>query len=153
MRKGKEVLLAVGLAVVLCLTLAVGVLLFLSWEKEAIESADNIAGLLTFALTVPVVIGCYASVILSEISVYFNLRYFLLCEEKNSVRTVLNRLMLILSGVHILFLVIGLLTDAAVSKIAASLCTGAFGLMLLLRIIDLIAVKLEKLEQRFSKYQ
>ncbi len=139
--KTKRLFLNISLIAVLCLTLVFGVILFLSWDQYARERATNIATILALALVTPVLIACFLGVFLVEISVYFNLRYFLLCEEKTTRRTVCNILMLVASGVAVVFGTIGALTDSAITHAAISLCTGGFVSMMILRVADFILIK------------
>ncbi len=141
MHKRKELILTLSLVVILCITILHGVAVFLAWGQDIV---DNIAGLFAFALVTPVLIGCFLEAILVEISVYFNLRYFLLCESKSRRRTVCNILMLVAAGVAMVFGAVGSLWKTPFKHAAISLCTGGFVLMMILRVVDLVFMHTEK---------
>ncbi len=86
--KTKKRILNISLALLLILTLALTIAAVVQVEEESkmLHGSELLAS--AIALTAVLIISAVFSI--SEVSVYFNFRYFLLCEDKSRLKSVLN---------------------------------------------------------------
>lgn len=129
--KTKRVL-NVSLAVFLILTASLVIYELVQLEKEA----EHLAGheLLGTATAEAFLGSLFVSAVVIEISLYFNLRYFLLCQNKTVLKTIMNIIMVVVTGCFVIPVFLFPVSESM--KLPESLWVLFLGSLILLRIVN-----------------
>lgn len=121
-----------SLAVFLILTVSVFIYVFVQLQIEA----EHLAGheLLGTAVAMAFLGLLFLSAVVIEISLYFNFRYFLLCQNKTVLKTVMNIIMVVVTVCLVIPLLLFSVPESR--KLAESLWMLFLGSLILLRIVN-----------------
>ena len=128
----KKTILNISLAVFLILTLFVFIYEFVQLQIES----EDLAGheLLGAAVAMAFWGMLFVSAVVIEISLYFNLRYFLLCQYKTVLKNILNIILIVVTAGLVGSVVF--VSESTMMKLAELLWALFFIALILLRIVN-----------------